>query len=140
MVRTGRGKLVQNFKVRLDIEQLIGYIAESVIAEISDDMDDVEANEWTNEDMELGISGTYSTSYKSWWCSATLESPEEFDIEREYIGDVSLRCIPEELRKFISVIEVEENDEDVDYGQENEPDPDRAYDEWKDRQLEGDEY
>ena len=141
MIKKGRGTLKQGFKVRLDIEKIIDYIVDGIAKEISSDLDDVDIDEWDVDGFDLEIFGTYKTDFKSWWCSATLESPEEHDIDRKYIGVVSLCCLPEELRKLITVNELKEDEEDVDYGEPYDPryDDNDAYDRWRDRQFEGDE-
>lgn len=138
MIKEGRGTLRQDFKIRLDIEKLIDYISDNITKEISADLDDVDIDDVDIDGNEIELSGTYSTEFKSWWCSATLESPEEYDIDRKYIGDISLCYLPEEMRKLITVYEIKEDEDGVRYPEDDYEDNDRAYDEWRDRQFEGD--
>ena len=136
MVKEGRGTLRQDFKIRLDISNLLEYIVDNITKEISADLDDVDIDDWSVDGDELEISGAYSSNFKSWYCSATLESPAEYDIDRNYIGCVSLCCLPEEMRKMITVTDLKEEEEDVRYPELSEPDEDYEYDCYRDRMLE----
>lgn len=51
---------------------------------------------------------------------------------------VSIDTLPEDIRKLIDISKVEEDEDDADY-KCDEPDENDAYDEWRDRQFEGDD-
>ena len=73
-----------------------------------------------------------------WHCRATLESPEENEVE--LINGVDVVDIDGSILEALHGIEKVDCDCEIDYDsieiEETEPDPDRAYDEWKDRQFE----
>ena len=120
-----RGILRQKFCIELDMSKLQEYIADQVVKSIENikykhgkSVFDVDIDEFYFDDNEeLVIKGTYDTAFKSWYCRATRYEPEEYGIEREYIGEDGtgiLDELPEELRNMVSVRYVEEKDEDAD--------------------------
>lgn len=121
------GRLRQTFRIRLDVEKLAEYIAEKIVAEIGSEkcFDDVEYDEAVFEDYSyLLITGGYDTNYIHYWCNATLECPPEDEIDREFIGDVDwfLKGLPDEIKNCVSVNEVQEDEEKVEYYGGNEYD------------------
>ena len=136
------GTLTQKFKIKVDIDKLLAHITDSILGQVyaDDDMDYVDLDEYYVEDTDLIIDGSYGADFTSYSFPATRWEPEEYDCERPWIGDEGvglLDTLPEEIRKFVEITKVIEPDEQCDY-MDNGPDyDDRAYDEWKDRQLEG---
>ena len=111
-----KGVLTQNFKIRLNAELLASYIAEKISETIENDknLSDVDIDEYYFEDDELVIAGSYSTKYVSSHFDRTLETPEEDELDREYIGEDPwfLADLPKEIKENLSVWEVKE-DEDM---------------------------
>lgn len=130
------GNLNYKYKIKIDLEDLV----DKILAKIG-----VENEEWYFDDTYLHIEGWDKCRYKHWHCDATRYEPSED--ETELIGslddkDIEL-AVSDALVEFKETVsskyisEVEIDDESFEY-EEDEPDPDRAYDEWRDRQLEGD--
>lgn len=137
-----RGSLTQKFKIKVDIDKLLAHITDSILDQINtdNDIDYVDFDEYYVEDTDLIIDGSYGADYESSYFPATRYEPAEYDCERPWIGDEGvglLDTLPEDIRKYIDITKVTEDEDHCDY-KDNEPDyDDRAYDEWKDRQLEG---
>ena len=120
MGRTTKGMLTQTFKIEIDVEELREYIVDHIVKSIQagNEFKDLEIDESYFDFDKLCIKGNYDTGYTHWHCKATLESPEENETEREYIGksDWLLDEIPKEIKDLIKVQDVEEDEDDVEYG------------------------
>lgn len=120
MGTTNKGYLTQNFKIRFGVEDLAFMIAEQIKNTIANDkaFSNVEIEESYFEDDELVINGSYVTRFEHWHCDRTLESPEEDEMEREYIGNHPwlIADLPKEIKENISILEVKEDD-DINYPQ-----------------------
>ena len=131
-----RGTVSQPFKIRIDIDKLMNFIAETIEQAISKDgFENVSVE--ADFDPALELSGYYDTSYKSYYSPATRWEPAEYDLERKYLGGSEsylINSLPELLRDLVDIVEIVEVDEDADY-QEPEPDYDLAYERWRDRQF-----
>ena len=103
-----------------------------------------------DEDDEWEVDGEYLTLYMSdraladvWFCRQTLYEPEEYEVELKACVDDDVDVHKEIIKALHGIekvhceceVDMESIEIDEDYG----PDPDRAYDEWRDRQLEGDD-
>lgn len=136
------GTVTQKFRITLDIEKLTEYVIDNILHQINTDKDisSVDLDEYYLEDDSLVITGTYDTDFKSYYSPATRYEPAEEDMQRFYIGEDGvglLDTLPEDIRKLIDISKVEEDEDDADYKDYvSEPDPDIAYDAWRDRQLE----
>lgn len=133
------GTVKQDFKIRMDIEKLIDFITERIEESISSDKNFSDVSIEADFNPEVEFNGSYETDFRSYYARATRYEPEEFESEREWLTgseDYLLKQLPEPIRNLIS-IEIIEREDDADY-QVPEPDEDRAYDEWRDRQLEED--
>ena len=104
--------------------------------------------EWWVEDDKLIIKMSDRATADIWYSPQTYYEPEEYDIELiNSVDDVDVYTkIVDGIR---SVLDAEEVKDKLDYvceididnievDEPPEPDPDRAYDEWKDRQFEDD--
>lgn len=130
----GYGDLHYDYKIKIDLEDLV----DKIMAKIG-----VEGEEWYFDDTSLLIEGTDKCRYKHWHCDATRYEPSED--ETELIGSLDEKNIEAAVSdaimefketlstKYISEVDIDE--ESYEY-EPDEPDPDRAYDEWRDRQLE----
>ena len=138
---TTTGVVTQNFRITVDVSKLTEYIVDNILHQINTDKDisSVDLDEYYLEDDSLVITGTYDTDFKSYYSPATRYEPAEEDVQRFYIGEDGvglLDTLPEDIRKLIDVSNVEEDEDDADYKYCEPDDNDRAYDEWRDRQLE----
>ena len=109
------GTLRQKFKIRIDLEKLINFLSENIRVSDSSWIQDIDADEWEFEDCGVVISGTYESGYRSEYWRATMYEPEEYNIDRGYLGDErDIFCkIPKELRELIEVTDIEEDDSDA---------------------------
>ena len=135
------GTVTQKFRITLDIEKLTEYVIDNILNQINTDKDisSVDLDEYYLEDDSLVITGTYDTDFKSYYSPATRYEPAEEDMQRFYIGEDGvglLDTLPEDIRKLIDISKVEEDEDDADYKCDESDEYDRAYDEWRDRQLE----
>ena len=135
------GTVTQKFRITLDIEKLTECIVDNILHQISCDKDisSVDLDEYYTDGGNLEITGTYDTDFKSYYSPATRWEPAEEDMQRFYIGEDGvglLDTLPENIRKLIDVSKVEEDEDEADYKCDEPDDNDRAYDEWRDRQLE----
>ena len=109
-----KGVLTQNFEIRIDVENLSEYIAETIKKNIAEDkaFSNVEVVDSFFDGNELIITGSYDTKYESWYSRATLECPEEDEVEREYIGNHPwiISTLPIDIYKHIRIDEVIEED------------------------------
>lgn len=135
------GTVTQKFRITLDINKLTEYVIDNILNQINTDKDisSVDLDEYYLEDDSLVITGTYDTDFKSYYSPATRYEPAEEDMQRFYIGEDGvglLDTLPEDIRKLIDISNVEEDEDDADYKCDELDEYDRAYDEWRDRQLE----
>ena len=120
MGTTGNGYLTQKFEIRLDMSKLSEYITDQIVKAIQDEktngrhtFTDVEVDDYYVDGDALTITGSYDTAFKSWHCDATLESPEENELEYEGIegwGDGLLCMLPDKLKDLIEIYEVTANE------------------------------
>lgn len=109
----------QTFSVKVDLTRLLEMIADEVIGSICgcNDIDSAELDEYYTEDESLIIKGTYDATGREYYARATLYEPEEHEIERPFIGDSGdqwlLYRLSEELKKYIKIDTVEENEDDI---------------------------
>lgn len=131
-----------SYKYNLEID--LSYLVELILEQI-EGADDCEFDGDT-----LMIYGSTSNRAKAYYSPPTLYDPPEYDMEftEATIDELDFEKIVMDAcskykdfianRNPISKCELDEKsfsfEPDEDYG----PDPDRAYDEWKDRQLFGD--
>ena len=135
------GTVTQKFRINVDINKLTECIVDNILHQINTDKDisSVDLDEYYLEDDSLVITGTYDTDFKSYYSPATRYEPAEEDMQRFYIGEDGvglLDTLPEDIRKLIDISKVEEDEDDADYKCDESDEYDRAYDEWRDRQLE----
>lgn len=67
---------------------------------------------------ELRIDGSYDTAFEHWYCDATFYEPVEDELNREYLGADGvglLDLLPEDIRKFVEVKEVVEDEKDMSF-------------------------
>lgn len=129
------GNLRYQYKINIDLEDLI----DKILAKIG-----VEGEDWYLDDTSLVIEGWDKCRYKHWHCDATRYEPSEDETEifdslddkdiEQAVSDAMMEFKEYIAHKYISTVDIDE--ESFEY-EPDEPDPDRAYDEWKDRQLEG---
>lgn len=112
-----RGYLSQDFRIRLDVQNLAYMIAEQLKKTIAEDkeLSDVDIDESYFEADELVITGSYQTRYEHSHWDRTLETPEEDVVNRGYIGDHPslIADLPKEIKENLSIIEVNEDDDMV---------------------------
>lgn len=135
------GTVTQKFRITVDIDKLTECIVDNILHQISCDKDisSVDLDEYYTDGGSLEITGTYDTDFKSYYSPATRWEPAEEDMQRFYIGEDGvglLDTIPEDIRKLIDISKVEEEEDDADY-KCDEPDEDAIYENWRDRQFEG---
>ena len=135
-----RGTLIQKFEIEVEIDKLLDYITDSILGSVkaTDDIDSVDFDEYYVKDTNLIIDGSYEADYESHYYEATRFDPAEYDCNRPWIGADGvglLDSLPEDIRKFINISHVTEDEDQCDY-KDNAPDyEDRAYDEWKERNF-----
>lgn len=127
-----KGTLTYGYEVRIDLTDIVDSIIEKLIGENID---------WDYDDMEIVIRQSVKTGYRAWNCRATMESPAEHEVEldtdvEEFDMDIVVHDVLRnlELNKIHTKLEVDD-EECWDSDDCDEPDPDRLYDEWKDRGL-----
>lgn len=135
------GTVTQKFRINVDIAKLTEYIVDNILSQINTDKEvsSVDLDEYIADGDTLEIIGTYDTDFKSYYSHATRWEPAEEDMQRFYIGNDGvglLDTLPEDIRKLIDIYNVEEDEDDADYKCDESDEYDRAYDEWRDRQLE----
>ena len=111
---TKRGTCTQKFCVKVDVEKLIDYLADKILAQATNV--EYELDEAYVDVDQLIIKGIYSTPYKWSHYDETRYEPAEDEVEREYMAPMVIpEDIPEEIRKLLKVVEVEEDEDDADY-------------------------
>ena len=127
-----KGNVTYGYKVEIDLNKLIDRIIDGL----------------KGQDVDVDYDGGYvtirmehETSANVWHCAQTLESPAEWDVELvDSIADVNVQSIVEDAVHSMKYEELKTRVEIEDSGEwiweEDEPDYDRAYDEWRDRRWE----
>lgn len=109
-----RGICKQKFTIKVDVEGLIDYLTDKILEQATNV--DIDFDEAYIDIDKLIIKGTYDTPYEWTHYDATREEPAENDIEREYMGPMVIpESIPEEIRKLLKAVEVEEDEDDAKY-------------------------
>lgn len=109
-----RGICRQKFEIKVDVGQLIEYLADKILEQATNV--DIDFDEAYVDIDKLVIKGMYYTPYEWTHYDATREEPAENDVEREYMGPMVIpESIPEEIRKLLKVVEVEEDEDDAEY-------------------------
>ena len=120
------------YSIRINLEKIIN----SIIDNLPGDLD-----EWELEGEGVTIQMTDRGLADIWYCRQTWESPEEYEIELKACVEDDVDVTKEVKRALNTIddvdVELEIDYESIDVEPDEGPDPDRAYDEWKDRQLEG---
>ena len=112
-----RGTVEQPFKIRIDTDKLMNFIAETIEEAIRKDGFDKVSLE-ADFDPVLELSGPYETSFKSYYAPATRWEPAEYEMERESLEGAEsylLKSLPEQLRDLVDIVEIEENEDKADY-------------------------
>ena len=121
-----------NYTLSLDMTSIV----DAIIGNLPGD----EYDDWEFDGEYLKIYMSDRALADIWYCRQTLESPEEYEVElKSSVDDVDIdQEIVKALRKIEKVdVECEADYESIEIDEDYGSDPDRAYDEWKDRQLEG---
>ena len=118
-----------NYEVKIDISDLIDRITDN----LPGDMDEYD---FDGDVLTIGMSD--SALADVWYCRQTLYDPEEYEVElKKSVEDVN---VEKEIIKAMQSIDNMDVELEIDYDsidiEPSEPDPDRAYDEWRDRQFE----
>ena len=120
------------YEVRIDLYEIVDEIINSLPGNLDD---------WDFDGDNIVIQMSDRALADIWHCRQTLYEPEEYEIElKSYVDDdVDVNKEVLEALHGISKIEtsVEVDYESIEIDEDYGPDPDRAYDEWRDRQLEG---
>lgn len=111
---TRTGTCRQRFKVKADLTPLIEYLTDKILESVKDSDIDFDLDEAYVDIDQLVIDGSYDTPYEWTHYDATLIDPPEDDIDRIYLGDVAPE-LPEELKKLVKDIKVEEDEDDAEY-------------------------
>ena len=111
---TQEGTCRQKFTIKVDVDRLIDYLTDKLLEQANNV--DIDLDEAYVDTDKLVITGTYDTPYEWTHYDATREEPAENDLEREYLGFVTIpKSIPEEIRNLMGVVEVEEDEDDAEY-------------------------
>lgn len=133
------GDISYKYNIKIDLSSFIDAILEQIDG----------WNDYEFDGDKLEIYGSTSNRGKSYYSPATLYDPPEYDTEfiestideldlKKVVMNACTKCKDYFVNgKPICRCKLDEDsfefEPDVDYG----PDPDQAYDEWRDRQLEG---
>lgn len=127
------GNLNYKYKIKIDLEDLV----DKIMAKIG-----VEGEDWYFDDTSLFIEGWDKCSYKHWHCNATRYEPSEDETEmfdslddkdiEQAVSDAMMEFKEYIAHKPISKVDIDE--ESFEY-EPDEPDPDVAYDRWRDREF-----
>lgn len=111
---TKRGTCTQKFTIKVDVDRLIDYLTDKLLEQANNV--DIDLDEAYVDTDKLVITGTYYTPYEWTHYDATREEPAENDVEREYMAPMVIpETIPEEIRKLLKVVEVEEDEDEAEY-------------------------
>ena len=114
---TRTGTCRQTFEIKVDLTLLIEYLTDKIIESVEDKDLDIEVDESYVDIDRLVIKGSYDTPYTWTHYDATWLDPAENDVDRIYLGDIVPDPeIPEDLKKLIKDITVEEDEDDAEYG------------------------
>lgn len=129
------GTLTYGYEARIDLTEIIEKIAENLLGDNID---------WCLEDTEIVIRQSVKTGYKAWYCRATMESPEEHEVELDknveeedidaVVYDTLKQVVPEMIHTNVEI----DDEGDWDFPEPYDPryDDNDAYDRWRDRQWE----
>jgi hypothetical protein len=130
MGRRSRESCAYDYKVTINMT--------NIVDEIIRRLPGTETSDWELCGEELIIYMNDDAIADCWYCPATLESPEENEVD--LINSVDEVDVDGSILEALHGIEKVDCDCEIDYEsieiEEYEPDPDRAYDEWRDRQFE----
>ena len=111
---TKTGTCCQKFTIKADVEKLIDYLTDKILEQATNV--DIDFDEAYVDIDRLVIKGTYETPYEWTHYDATRDEPAENDVEREYLSPMVIpESIPEEIRKLIKIVEVEEDEDEAEY-------------------------
>lgn len=127
-----RGTVTLHYRIKVDLLNLARIIAREFSGELIDN--DIEA-----DDFELIIPMSHETKYEAWHCDATLESPEENEVELDepiFVDDANFDVV-NALHKITNddvIAKIDLDDEsDWDFPEPYDPyDDNDAYDRWRD--------
>lgn len=130
---TSKGTVTLHYRIKVDLLNLARIIAREFSGELIDN--DIEV-----EDFELIIPMSHETKYEAWHCNATLESPEENEVELDepiYVDDANNDLIHalNNISKDEVIGKIDLDDEsDWDFPEPYDPryDDNDAYDRWRD--------
>ena len=127
------GDLRYEYKINIDLEDLI----DKILAKIG-----VEGEDWYLDDTSLVIEGSDRCRYKHWHCDATRYEPSEDETEMfDSLSDKDIeQAVTDAMTEFkeyiahkpISTVDIDEKSFEYD---PDEPDPDAAYERWRDREF-----
>ena len=136
MGTTSKGTVRISYRIKIDLNNLSEAIAKYFYGEIDGDIE--------VEDDELIIPMSHETKYEAWHCKATLESPEENEVEFDEPIDVdgANADIIYALNKLTSdypIGEIDLDEDDYHFPEPYDPyDDNDAYDRWRDAQYDRD--
>lgn len=161
----GRTTITQPFEIKIDVSAFLDVLQNKLRDAISasdDNLSDVFLEDWELDGEYIEFKGSYRTGAETWYYKQTLEEPEDsgyepdtslskrdieisFKEQMERFVDVKMTdAITAKLRNPIAdllrvaVVDDDYGPEFPDDDYDDGPDPDRAYDEWRDRQYEED--
>ena len=119
------------YEVKIDITNII----DRIIDNLPGDLDEYDID---GDVITIGMSDRALADV--WHCRQTLYDPEEYEVELKSCveDDVDVK---KEIKNALNTIddvdvELEIDYESIEIDEDYGPDPDRAYEEWRDRQLE----
>lgn len=128
-----KGTVTLHYRIKVDLLELARIIAREFSGELVDN--DIEV-----EDFELIIPMSHETKYEAWYCRATMESPEENEVDLEepiFVDDANFDVV-NALHKITNddvIAKIDLDDEsDWDFPEPYDPryDDNDAYDRWRD--------
>ena len=137
MGQRSSGKLRYGYKVKVDLESIVNAIASKLYGDLYD---------WELDGSELIMEMSHETHYSAWYCRATLESPEENEVEcDEMIDESDVAYAVEEALHSMKREEIKtdldvDDESDWDFGEPYDPryDDNDAYDRWRDAKYDED--
>lgn len=128
------GNAYYDYKLTISIEDLVTSIMDNL---------NIKGDDWELDDTNIIIYGSGKCRYKHWHCDASQYDPSED--ETELIGTIDESNLDEaildaleqfkEAVKTKNIYEIDIDEKSIDC-EPDEPDPDVAYDRWKDSLLE----
>ena len=135
MGTTSSGTLRYGYKAKVDLETVVDAIASKLYGDLYD---------WELDGNELIMEMSHETHYSAWYCRATLESPEENEVECDEMIDESdvAYAVKEALHAIEDIktdLEVDDMS-DWDFPEPYDPryDDNDAYDRWRDAKMDED--